>query len=90
MPFLGAMPRRATLEDSGLPSFVAELDRVFEHKDYASALNAMWKSKPPGIDFKVGAVVSESGLLPLVMRPSRRPFPSPTFHVPRLALRAAT
>jgi hypothetical protein len=51
MPFIPT--KRKTLEDSGLPSFVTELDRVFERKDYAAVLNAVWKSKPPGIDFKV-------------------------------------
>jgi len=45
--------RRPTLEASGLPSFVEEIDRVFEHKDYTSVLSVMWKSKPPGVDFKV-------------------------------------
>lgn len=45
--------RRPTLEASGLPSFVEELDRVFERKDYSAVLASMWKSKPPGVDFKV-------------------------------------
>jgi hypothetical protein len=53
MAYVPALAKRATLEDSGLPSFVAELDRVFARMDYAGALNAVWKSKPPGIDFKV-------------------------------------
>ena len=48
--------KRPTLEAIGLPSFVEEIDRVFERKDYASILASMWKSKPPGMDFKVGCV----------------------------------
>ena len=58
--------RRPTLEASGLPSFVEEIDRVFEHKDYSSILSSMWKSKPPGVDFKVTEGAHEKALWPRI------------------------